>query len=185
MIEKGWMPPLDQARTLGQTAMFQAGRIALAIDGDWTIPTYTQTKGLKVGFSPQPRGPQGSWSMYNGLADSIWVGTKHPQEAWQWVHFLSSPTCENIVGASAVVFPAIPSGVKNAVATHKKQGIDVSAFLSYLKTKHTLLYPITDKAPQIDLLVQPTIEKVLIGDETAAEAMPKVNDEVNNLLKYR
>jgi multiple sugar transport system substrate-binding protein len=81
MIEKGWMPPLDQARTLGQTAMFQAGKIALAIDGDWTIPTYTQTKGVKIGFSPQPRGPQGSWSMYNGLADSIWVGTKHPREA--------------------------------------------------------------------------------------------------------
>jgi multiple sugar transport system substrate-binding protein len=101
------------------------------------------------------------------------------------VRFLSSPTCENIVGTAAVVFPAIPSGVKNAVKTHTRQGIDVSAFLSYLKTKHTLLYPITDKAPQIDLLVQPTIEKVLIGDETAAKALPNVNDEVNNLLKYR
>lgn len=185
MIEKGYMPPLDQARTLGQTAMFQAGKVALAIDGDWTISTYTQTKGVKIGFSPQPRGPQGSWSMYNGLADSIWVGTKHPQEAWEWVKFLSSPTCENIVGASAVVFPAIPSGVKRSVATHTKQGIDVSAFTSYLKDKHTLLYPITDKAPQIDLLVQPTIEKILIGDEPAAKALPKVNDEVNNLLKYR
>jgi multiple sugar transport system substrate-binding protein len=158
MIAKGWMPPLDQARTLGQTAM---------------------------GFSPQPRGLQGSWSMYNGLADSIWVGTKHPNEAWQWVKFLSSPTCEKIVGTAAVVFPAIPAGVKNAVATHKKQGIDVSAFLSYLKTKHTLLYPITAEAPQIDLLVQPTIEKILIGDEPASKALPDVNNQVNDLLKYR
>jgi hypothetical protein len=33
--------------------------------------------------------------------------------------------------------------------------------------------------------VQPTIEKILIGDEDAASALKKMNDQVNNLLKYR
>jgi uncharacterized Tic20 family protein len=163
MIEKGYMPPLSEARTLGQTAMFQGGKAALAIDGDWTIGTYTATKGVRVGFSPQPRGPEGSWSMYNGLADAIWVGTKHKAEAWKWVKFLASRECQNIVGTAAVVFPAMQEGTDRAVATHKKKGVDVSAFTSYLKDEHTLLYPITTKAPQINLLVQPTLEKVLLG----------------------
>ena len=83
MIHKGYMPPLEQARTLGQTAAFQSGKAALAIDGDWTIGTYSATEGIKVGYSPQPAGPKGSWSMYNGLADAIWVGTKHKPEAAQ------------------------------------------------------------------------------------------------------
>jgi multiple sugar transport system substrate-binding protein len=185
MIVKGYMPPLEQARTLGQQAAFQGQKVALAIDGDWTISTYTQTKGVKVGFSPQPAGPKGSWSMYNGLADSIWKGSKHKAEAWQWVKFLSSPTCENIVGTGHVVFPAIPSGVRRAVAEHKKDGVDVSAFTSYLKTKNTLLYPITDKAPQINLIVQPTLENVLLGSVSAKEAIPKMNDQVNNQLKFK
>jgi multiple sugar transport system substrate-binding protein len=185
MVRKGYMPPLSQARTLGQTAMFQGGKIALAIDGDWTISSYTSSEGLKVGFSPQPSGPEGSWSMYNGLADSIWVGTKHPDEAWTWVKFLASPACQNIVGASAVVFPAIPAATQKAVQTHQAKGVDVTAFTSYLNNQHTLLYPITGLAPQIDLLVGPTMEKILIGDQHAGPALTKVNTQVNNLLKYQ
>ena len=185
MIEKGYMPPVSDARTLGQTAMFQASKIAMAIDGDWTLATYTTTKGVKVAFSPQPRGPEGSWSLYNGLADSIWTGTKHPEEAWKWVKFLSSPACQNIVGDSAVVFPAIPESTDRAVAAHKRKGVDVSAFTSYLKTKHVILFPITDMAPQINLLVQPTLEKILIGSEDPEESLEAVNDQVNNVLKFR
>ena len=85
------MPSLEQARTLGQSAAFQSGKAALAIDGDWTIGTYSATKGIKVGYSPQPAGPKGSWSMYNGLADAIWVGTKHKPEATKWVQLPGEP----------------------------------------------------------------------------------------------
>jgi multiple sugar transport system substrate-binding protein len=186
MIEKGYMPPLSQARTLGQLPALQGGEVALGIDGDWTVGAYTGTKGVKFGFSPQPAGPEGSWSMYNGLADAIWVGSKHKPEARKWVNFMASPACQSIVGDAAVVFPAIKSEVPKAVATHRKQGVDVSAFTSYLAAKHTLLYPITAKAAQINLIVQPTIEKILIGDENdLAGTLKKMNDQVNNILKYR
>jgi multiple sugar transport system substrate-binding protein len=184
MEHKGFMPTLEVARTLGQTATFQGGRAALAIDGDWTIGTYSATKGIKVGYSPQPAGPNGSWSMYNGLADAIWVGTKHPAEARKWVGFLASKDCQSIVGSEAVVFPAIKSEVPKAVAKHKKDGIDVSAFTSYIKSGNTFLYPITDKAPQINLIVQPTLEEFLNGNDDAETVLKDMNQQVNNQLKY-
>ena len=184
MIQKGYMPPLSEARTLGQSAAFQSGKAALAIDGDWMVSTYSATKGIKVGYSPQPAGPQGSWSMYNGLADSIWVGSKHKPEARKWVRFLGSPECQAIVGTAAVVFPAIKQEVPKAVATHDSQHIDVSAYTSYIKSGKTVLYPITEKAAQINLIVQPTLEKILLGDEAPGPALKKMNDQVNNQLKY-
>ena len=141
MIEQGYMPPLAEARSLGQAAMFQGGKIALSIDGDWMIPTYSNTEDIEVAYHPQPAGPEGSWSMYNGLADAIWMGTPHKEEAWKWVKFLASPECQNIVGNAAVVFPAIPEATDRAVAAHKKNGVDVSAFTSYLEEKRTFLYP--------------------------------------------
>jgi multiple sugar transport system substrate-binding protein len=183
MIEKGYMPPLSDARSLGQAAMFQGSRIALAIDGDWTIPTYSNSEGIEVAYHPQPAGPEGSWSMYNGLADAIWVGTPHKEQAWKWVKFLASTECQNIVGSKAVVFPAIPEATDRSVATHKKNGVDVSAFTSYLENRRTILYPITDKAPQINLIVQPTIEKILIGSEDP-EVLKDINGQVNNLLEF-
>jgi multiple sugar transport system substrate-binding protein len=184
MIHKGFMPSLATARTLGQSAMFQAGKAALAIDGDWTISTYSATKGIKVGYAPQPAGPKGSWSMFNGLADGIWVGTKHPKQAIEWVRFLASPACQSIVGTQAVVFPAIRAEIPKAVATHAKQHIDVSAFLSYVKARHTVLYPITQKAAQINLIVQPTLEEFLNGNAPAAKVMRDMNTQVNNQLEY-
>jgi multiple sugar transport system substrate-binding protein len=184
MIRKGYMPSLEQARTLGQQAAFQSGRAALAIDGDWTISVYSATKGIKVGYAPQPKGPKGSWSMYNGLADAIWVGSKHKPEARKWVSFLGSQGCQSIVGSEAVVFPAIKSEIPKAVAKHDKDGVDVTAFTSYIKSRHTVLYPITDKAPQINLIVQPTLEEFLNGDDDAATVFKKMNDQVNNQLEF-
>jgi multiple sugar transport system substrate-binding protein len=183
MIRKGYMPSLEQARTLGQVAAFQSGRAALAIDGDWTIGTYSGTEGVKVGYSPQPSGPKGSWSMYNGLADAIWVGTKHPAEAAEWVRFMAGKECQSIVGSEAVVFPAIASEVPKAVAKHESEGRDVSAFTSYIESGNTILYPITEKAPQINLIVQPRLEQFLNGDEDAAQVMKDMNAQVNNQLK--
>ena len=184
MIRKGYMPPLEQARTLGQTAAFQSGKIALAIDGDWTIGTYSSTEGIKVGYAPQPRGPEGSWSMYNGLADAIWVGSKNKPAARKWVNFMASKECQSIVGTEAVVFPAIESEVPKAVATHKKNGIDVSAFTSYIESGNTILYPITDKAPQINLIVQPKLEEFMTGDQDAATLTKDMNEQVNNVLEF-
>jgi multiple sugar transport system substrate-binding protein len=184
MIRKGYMPSLQTARTLGQAASFQSGQAALAIDGDWMIGTYSATEGIKVGYAPQPRGPKGSWSMYNGLADAIWVGTEHKAEAVKWVNFLASKDCQSIVGTEAVVFPAIKSEVQKAVDKHAEDGIDVSAFTSYIESGNTVLYPITDKAPQINLIVQPTLEEFLNGNEPASEVLAKMNDQVNNQLKY-
>jgi len=172
------------ARTLGQSAAFQAGKVAIGIDGDWMVGTYSATKGIKVGYSPQPAGPNGSWSMYNGLSDAIWVGTKHKAEAVKWVNFLAGRDCQSIVGTEAVVFPAIESEVPKAVAKHKAEGRDVSAFTSYIESGNTILYPITDKAPQINLIVQPTLEEIFNGDDDPAAVLEDMNTQVNNQLKY-
>ena len=69
------------------------------------------------------------------------------------------------------MFPAIKSEVPKAVAKHKEDGIDVSAFTSYIKSGNTILYPITDKAPQINLIVQPTLEEFLNGNEDAVDGL--------------
>jgi multiple sugar transport system substrate-binding protein len=70
------------------------------------------------------------------------------------------------------------------VAKHEKDGIDVSAFTSYIDSGNTVLYPITEKAPQINLIVQPTLEEFLNGDEDATKVFAKMNSQVNNQLKY-
>ena len=80
-------------------------------------------EGVETGLAPTPIGPNGKRaSMFNGLADSIWVGSENKAGAAKWVEFLGSPDCQDIVGEAGVVFPAIPSGDREGRGGVQGQG---------------------------------------------------------------
>jgi len=75
---------------------------------------------------------------------TIWVGTKHPKEAWKWVKFLASPEAQKIVGSFGVVFPAILEAAEISRAAMSKKGVDVSAFVEEAKERQgTFFLPIS------------------------------------------
>src|SRR3954447_5523539 len=183
LIAKGYMPSV--AAVTGQSApdIFAAGKYAMVTDGSWTLKTFYGNKGVQVGTAPTPVGPSGkNSSMYNGLADSIWVGSKNKPLAAKWVEFLGSPACQNIVGDNAVVFPAIPSGTEKAQAAWKAQGIDISSFTDHLTNKTTFLFPITDHASEINNLMQSTMDNVLSG-KAPVSSLTDANTQVNQLFQ--
>ena len=79
--------------------------------------------------------------MYNGLGDSIWVGSNNKAAAAKWVEFLGSAECQDIVGEAGAVFPAIPSGTDKAEAAFKAKGVDVTAFLVHVEDEDDLPVP--------------------------------------------
>ena len=106
------------------------------IDGDWTVGTYTQHEGHQGRLPPAARRARGQLEHVQ-RARRRHLGRDAAQGARRASGCSSSasPECQNIVGTEAVVFPAIPARPRRAVATHKKNGVDVSAFTSYLKDK--------------------------------------------------
>jgi multiple sugar transport system substrate-binding protein len=184
LIQKGFMPSLAIARSgTSVNDGFGAGRYALSTNGSWMIGTYFGYKGVSTGVAPIPTGPDGKRaSVFNGLADSIYAGTKHKDAAWKWVKFLASPSCENIVGSKGVVFPAIPESTDLAVKTFQAKGVDVSAFTDRVKNGETYLFPITQHAPDIAAIMGPAIDAVL-SFKADPSSLTKANDQVNALFK--
>ena len=173
------------AAVTGQSApdIFAAGKYAMVADGSWTLKGFYGNKDVQVATAPTPVGPSGkNASMYNGLADSIWVGSKNKPLAAKWVEFLGSPACQDIVGENAVVFPAIPSGTDKAQAAWKSQGIDISSFTDHLTNKTTFLFPITDHAAEINNLMQSSMDDVLSG-KAPASSLTATNTQVNQLFQ--
>ena len=155
-----------------------------ALQGSWMIGDFAKNATFPFGFARLPEGAEGRRSMFNGLADSIWIGTKHPDEAWQWVKYLASADCANVVGDAGVVFPAQQSGVEKAVAAYKAKNLDVSAFTDQaVETDGTFLFPVTDHASEIDALMKPVMESILLGQVKAADVLPAANDQVNALFQ--
>lgn len=185
MMQKGQIMPLELVTGLGGAAAFEAGKGALHSNGSWMIGDFAKNATFPFGFARLPQGPEGRKSMFNGLADSIWTGSQHQEEAWQWVNYLASKECADIVGDAGVVFPAQQSGVDKAVAAYKAaKNLDVSAFTQQATEKDgTFLFPVTDHASEISAIMKPVMDSIMLGQAKAADALPAANEEVNALFQ--
>jgi multiple sugar transport system substrate-binding protein len=116
---------------------------AMTFDGDWDLDTYESSLPAgSWGVAALPTGPQGSGTVFNGLTDAIYAGTKHPQQAWALEEWLGSAASEKIVTDSGTVWAAIPSLDSGFIAAWKAKGIDVSAFYQG-SLGNTIGYPLT------------------------------------------
>jgi multiple sugar transport system substrate-binding protein len=178
----GFAPGTEQLSS-GVDSLFLAAKTAMYPMGSWAIGG-TKNATFEVGFAPLPKGPKGRRSPINGLAPAIYAGTKHPNEAWQWVKFLTSADCANIVGDQGVVFPAIQSGVDRAIEAYEKKSLDVSAFTEIAATKDgTYLLPMTEHGTEIRDMLQPVLQDIFDGKQKAADALPAINEQINALFK--
>ncbi|UKA62234.1 ABC transporter substrate-binding protein [Arthrobacter sp. FW306-04-A] len=183
LADKGYMPKLETTVGASVSDNFGAGKAAINTNGDWMIGQYIGYKGIQTGIAPTPVGPSGKRaSMFNGLADSIWAGTKNPAAATKWVEYLASSACQDVVAQKAVVFPAITTSSDMAAKAFTAKGVDVSAFTTQVKDNTTFLFPIADKAAKVDGIMKPAMDAVLSGKKPAS-SLSDANNQVNNLFK--
>jgi multiple sugar transport system substrate-binding protein len=183
LVQKGYMPKLETTVGASVADSFGAGKAAINTAGSWAIGQYTGYKGVETGIAPTPEGPDGKRaSMFNGLADSIWAGTKNPAASVKWVEYLASTACQDVVAQKAVVFPAITTSSELAAKAFADKGVDVSAFTTHVKEGTTFLFPIADKAAKVDGIMKPAMDAVLSGTKPAS-SLSEANEKVNALFK--
>ncbi|UYO97125.1 sugar ABC transporter substrate-binding protein [Microbacterium sp. M28] len=183
LIDKGYMPRLETTIGASMSDNFGAGRTAINANGSWTLGQYASYDGIDLGIAPTPIGPEGERSsMFNGLADSIWVGTDNLEGSQKWVEYLGSAACQDVVGDKGVVFPAILSSAERAVAAFEERGLDVSPFTDHVTDGTTFLFPITANAAQVDGIMHPAMDAVLTG-QTDVSSLTSANEQVNRLFE--
>ena len=119
--------------------------------------------------------------MYNGLADSITTASPHPAEAFEWVKYMASAECQEVIGAGAVVFPAIPSATAIAQEAHAANGVNVEAFTVHVDEGTTFLFPITIESADVNTIMGNAIDSVMRG-EGDVSGIIAANDEINELI---
>jgi multiple sugar transport system substrate-binding protein len=180
---QGVSASFEDAKALGVDAMFVARRVAIVTEGSWMLNYFRQNAHFNTAWVPLPVGPSGTRAtMFNGLGDSIWAGSKVKEQAWKWVKYLGSSDCQSVVAARGVVFPAIKGMAEKAVEAQKAKGTDSSAFLTMAKSK-TFLPPIGDNGAQVNEVITNAVASVLIGKTGAADAMKTANAKANQLAK--
>lgn len=181
---KGLSASYQNTRSMGPDAMFVAGKAAMIPQGSWMITYFAANARFENAWVPLPRGPSGRRAtMLNGVADSIWIGSKVKEDAWKWVKYLASVECQGVVAGYGVTFPAIRGMPEKAVAAVKlKTGVDASAFL-LMAQEQTFLTPIAENAAQGDELMKGALESVMLGKQQAGPALRQANEKINKLFK--
>ena len=152
---------------------------AITFDGDWDLDTYqTSLPAGSWGVAALPTGPKGSGTVFNGLTDAIYAGTKHPAEAWELEQWLGSEASEKIVTDSGTVWAAIPSLDPGFISAWKAKGIDVSPF--YQESQGTTIgYPLTTSGTAFTNVVLKDMNQVWLNQMTPQSAASDITNVSN------
>jgi len=180
---KGFIVPTREAREIRAAGLFAAERGVLLITGSWMINWLAANTKFPFGFAPLPIGPEGRKSMMNGLGDSIWSGTRHPEAAWRWTRFLGSPTGQHIVARHGVVFPAIRSAAEEATVAMGRKIAGVSVFLQQATAPDgTFLFPIADHGNDMHLLTRGAMDRIFLTNADIKVVLETLNRDVRRLF---
>ena len=183
LIDKGYAPKFDKTSSLGTDAVMNNGNAASTIAGSFTTSVYLGPDAKKkFAYAPLPTGPAGRRSAMNGLHDVVWSGTKHPEEAFQWIAYMASEQCQMKVGESGVIFPAVTKATEASLKAREAQGQDNSAFTTVVDNKETFPVPVFAHGDEVNALIQDAIQAIATGADPAS-TLQEANDKANALLK--
>jgi multiple sugar transport system substrate-binding protein len=182
LAQKGYAQSYSATSSLGPSVPLNAGQAAMTFIGDYNISSYSgPTAKQSFTYAPLPVGPDGRKTFINDLSDAIWSGTKHMQQAWQWVQFLASPACQDIVARQGIIFPAIQGASADSVQVRTAKGQDVAPFVQEANVPAgTFFYPITYDGSQIQTTVQSGLDQVWTGKASASAALASIESQVTN-----
>jgi len=184
--QRGIIIPAAQVRQIDASGLFAAEKGALVLTGSWLINWFTRGVKFPFGFAPLPSGPVGRKTMVNGLADSIWVGTRHPEQAWRWVRFLGSPEAQLIIAEHGVVFPAVRTASTRAAAVMSRKAPGVTAFLDAATTPNgTFPYPIAKRGSDLQQLGLAAMDRIFLDRADIPATLRKLDQDVRRLFEAK
>jgi multiple sugar transport system substrate-binding protein len=93
----------------GPVDLFMAGRLAMATLNQGHMLNAVDA-GVNFGIVPEPGVPGNDrWVNAWALTSSIWKGTEHPQEAWEFLSWWVGPEGQKYLMENGNLFPSIPS----------------------------------------------------------------------------
>ncbi|WP_438495994.1 ABC transporter substrate-binding protein [Paenibacillus sp. IHBB 3054] len=182
-------PSPVQAKNIPATNVaLQTKKVAMAIDGQWASAALAQSKfNFNVGVLPVLKEPV--TTVVAGMF-SIFKSTKHPQEAWELLKALLDPESSIDMITAGTWMPSYKDWYTDPALLAKwTENLDArpsaykEAIIDVLLTKsHQTPTGYVKNFNKIMDIVNPALDKVWLGQQTAQEAMdsiaPKAQEQV-------
>jgi multiple sugar transport system substrate-binding protein len=108
-------------QNLSTSQAFIAQKVAMVEDGSWALKNILDGANFRIGVAPFPSGPAKQVTLGTTDGFGIYAGTKHPQEAWEFLKFLISKDYGRAMSQAHFLQPARTSLVPEWAETIRQQ----------------------------------------------------------------
>ncbi|MBI3957204.1 MAG: extracellular solute-binding protein [Chloroflexi bacterium] len=181
------MPQATAIEALGMsnTQMLENGKLAMAIDGSWAL-AWIHKISATLGTAALPGLKHPATNMQAHLHSAL-AASKHPEDAWRWVRFLSTPFYQTQFCKIGLWLPS-----QTALMTQEglgkwitegvhPTGYDLIATEFLPRFGHVLYQPVG--WAEASGIINPALDAVWVGDKSAADAMAEAVPQANEILQ--
>jgi len=135
MFQDKSMPDTTTAAQFGGDP-FMAGAAAMTTIGHWAVPGYNAVN-FKWDVAPMPKGPAGAATSVNSAGFVVAQGSKHPDEAFEFIRFVLSPAGQTRLTELGFAIPVLGSVAESDIFLKQPgPGIHQQVFLDSLAFAH-------------------------------------------------
>lgn len=161
---------------------FETGKVAMQIMGSYMVPGFQKITEFEWDIAHKPVGPKGRSSILYGSGFGISSKSKSPDQAWQFVKFMTYLGSEKLAAQGF----SIPS--RKSVATkpgvyigaEKTKGKNVQVFVDAVE--YARLQELTGTWTQEEQLIRAELDLVWLGQKSASDAIKAIVPQIDDLL---
>lgn len=181
------MPQAAAMEALGMTntQMLENGKLAMAIDGSWAL-AWMHKINATLGTAALPGLKHTATTMQAHLHSAL-AATEHPEEAWRWVRFLSTPFYQTQFCKIGLWLPSQTALMTDdGLNTWITEGVHPEGYTQIAtdfvtRFGQVLYQPVGWN--EASGIITPALDAVWIGDQTAEEAMTAAVPQANEILQ--
>jgi multiple sugar transport system substrate-binding protein len=182
-VDKVMATALDVGK-VGTQAAFINGQVAMVEDGSWALKNVLSNAPFRIGIAPFPAGPAGRVTLATTDAYGIWVGSEHPDEAWELMKFLQSEEYILAQARAQALQPArlslVPQWAEiiRAEFPEKTEGVDIEAFADGQEQGYSVVVETFTNQGEVRPLLREALDLIFTLNEEPVDYMADVCAEI-------
>ena len=160
---------------------FINGKFAMMLDPTAAYINFQKViKNFKWGVAPLPKKKRRVTSL-GAAGYAICQGTKHPQEAWEFLKYIVGEEGQMLEVGKGYTIPCLKSIIDSPLGSKIIRPEDRAAFLSLLKDG--CYPPLIPQHDEVIATANRQLELLYLGKISASEACRRITKEVNEILR--
>ncbi|MEC1007166.1 ABC transporter substrate-binding protein [Bacillus subtilis] len=177
LINKYKVQPTS-AQAQGMSNLFLTGKAGMKLMGPWDWADTEKNVSFEWDVAPMPAGKAGDVSAASYLPIGIGKGTKHPEEAFELLKFLSTGKGQDIQIDTINAIPVVKRHA-DKITTMKNAPENAASLGTLLQEGKTVMNaPYTPDYAEIANKIQPVIDNINLKDLDAEKELKKIADQI-------